>query len=335
MQACTLDIEKFHHTCPILPSHKPWLVIQGALGQFFIDHAHPFGTTCASSNASMITNAVVNIWQAEGVFPVLKYEDDVKVFHVPSESGPFHNSGFSYDYNHAEMLHHIAPLSVAWHEGKGEDHFLFVTTFIGFLWDIPGKLVSLPDDKQLKFHECIQRFLNDFQGHLCHLLDVNKIHGSLCHTAFMYMEGHSHLPSLLNFASSFHNNKLITRYPPHSMMTDLTWWLQMLEQCDVSWPLHPHGPLQDLGLYVDASTSWGIGIVIGDSWALFQLFPDWKAPGRDICWLETLVIELLTYFLEQMGLHNCRLLIHSDNQGTISTLDKGQIPNSHINLSIH
>jgi len=63
-QACTLDIAKFHHTCPVLPSHKPWLVAQGHPNEFLIDHAHPFGAACASSNAGMIANAVVDIWHA-------------------------------------------------------------------------------------------------------------------------------------------------------------------------------------------------------------------------------------------------------------------------------
>ena len=35
-----------------------------------------------------------------------------------------------------------------------------------------------------------------------------------------------------------------------------------------------------------------------------------------------------------MGLRHCRLLIHSDNQGTIGALEKGRSPNSHINLSV-
>jgi len=213
-QACTLDIKKFHRTCPVLPSHKPWLVVQGLPGQFFIDHAHPFGAACASSNAGMIANAVVDIWKAEGIFPVPKYEDDLKVFHVPSPTGPFHDSDFSYNYDCTEMLCRIAPLGVPWHEEKSDDHFLFVTTFISFQWDIPRKLVSLPNDKHLKFHERVRRFLNDFQGCPCHLLDVEKIHGSLCHVAFIYLDGCSRLPSLSNFASSFHNNDLMTRYPP-------------------------------------------------------------------------------------------------------------------------
>ena len=333
-QACTLDIAKFHRTCPVLPSHKPWLVVQGLPGQFLIDHAHPFGAACASSNAGMIANAVVDIWNAEGVFPVPKYEDDLKVFRIPSPTGTFQDGEFTYDYDRAEMLRRIHPLGVPWHDEKGDDHFLFVTTFIGFRWDIPRKLVSLPEEKRLKFHECVRCFLNDFQCRPCHLLDVKKIHGSLCHIAFVYMDGCSRLPSLSIFASSFHNNEIITRYPPHSMITDLFWWFKKLEVGGVSRALRPRGPLQDLRLYVDASTSWGIGIIIGDNWASFQLSSVWKVPGRDICWLETLAIELLVYFLEAMGLQHCRLLIHSDNQGTIGALEKGHSPNSHINLSV-
>ena len=119
-QACTLDIAKFHRTCPVLPSHKPWLVVQGLPGQFLIDHAHPFGAACASSNAGMITNLVVDIWDAEGVSPASKYEDDLKVFHTSSQTGTFCDGDFLYDYNHAEMLCCILPLGVSCHDEKGD-----------------------------------------------------------------------------------------------------------------------------------------------------------------------------------------------------------------------
>ena len=184
----------------------------------------------------MIANAIIDIWRAEGVFPVPKYEDDLKVFRIPSPMGIFHDGDFSYNYDHTEMLWHIALLGIPWHDEKGDDHFLFITTFIRFCCDIPGKLVSLPNDKCLKFHEHVRRFLNDFKGlpfllfhpHFflnllfkgrpCHLLDIGKIHGSLCHVAFVYLDSCSCLPSLSNFASSFHNNKLITWYPPHHVI---------------------------------------------------------------------------------------------------------------------
>lgn len=282
----------------------------------------------------MIANAIVDIWDAEGVRPVPKYEDDLKPFRSPTPNGPFVDGEYHYDYDHDEMLRQISSLCVPWHEEKGDKTFAFVTTFIGYLWDIPQKLVSLPEPKRRKFHERVRRFIASFGNQPCTMRDVEKIHGSLCHVAFVHLDGRSHLPSLSNFAASFHGDEFIKRCPSHSMITDLTWWLNKLSQPNVSRPLHPCGPLKDLGLYVDASTSWGIGIVIGDEWAAFRLSPSWKIPGRDICWLETVAIELLVYFLESKGFRDTHLLLHSDNQGTIGALEKGRSGNVHINLAV-
>ena len=71
-QACTFDIALFHCTCLVLPSHKPWLVVQGQPGSFYIDHSHPFGAPSTSSNAGMIANAAVDIWEAEGICPICR-----------------------------------------------------------------------------------------------------------------------------------------------------------------------------------------------------------------------------------------------------------------------
>ena len=86
--------------------------------------------------------------------------------------------------------------------------------------------------------------------------------------------------------------------------------------------------------YVDASTSWGIGILIGCRWAAFCLLNGWKISGREICWLESIAIEFLFYFLEAMQVSHTNLLIHSDSQGAIGAFEKGCCPNWHINLAI-
>ena len=150
-QACTFDIEKFHRTCPVLPAHKPWLVVQGLSNDFYYDHAHPFGAAAASSNAGMIGNAIVDIWQAEGVKPILKYEDDLKIFRYPVTAGNFHQDGFQYHYDREEALSRISSLHVPWHKDKGDLAFSYITNFIGFRWDLPSRHVSLPEDKRLKF----------------------------------------------------------------------------------------------------------------------------------------------------------------------------------------
>ena len=56
----------------------------------------------------MIANAVVDIWLAEGVKPILKYEDDLKIFRFPVLAGEFHDDGFLYDYDRAEALSRIS-----------------------------------------------------------------------------------------------------------------------------------------------------------------------------------------------------------------------------------
>lgn len=314
-QACTLDIEKFHRTCPVNPHHKPFLVVQGRDGQFWIDHDHPFGASSASSNSGMIANATVDIWRGEGVCPVLKFEDDLHPFRFPSLTGPFCEGGYLYDYDREEMLRRIAPLQVPWHKEKGDKAFVFVTTFIGFLWDIPKKLVSLPEIKRLKFHERVRVFLLKFRSHRCSLLEVDKIHGSLCHVAFVYVEGRSRLPSISNFSASFSGNELTLRYPPRSMLSDLEWWLEILSNPSLTRELRPRGPLVDLGISVDASTSWGIGVVIGTQWAAFQLVPNWKTGVAQ-------------------GHHDVHILVHSDNVGAIGAQTKGRCPNWHINLAV-
>lgn len=119
------------------------------------------------------------------------------------------------------------------------------------------------------------------------------------------------------------------------MLTDLKWWLCTLNNPSFHRKLLPRSPCQDMGLFVDASTSWGIGIIVAGKWMAFRLHEDWKVEGRDICWLETIAVEILFYILEAMGIANTTLLIHSDSQGTISSQGKSRSCNYHINLSIH
>ncbi|KAJ2911307.1 hypothetical protein MD484_g9107, partial [Candolleomyces efflorescens] len=339
-QACTLDIAKYHRTCPVNPSHKCWLVVQDPDGMFIIDHVHPFGCTCASGNTGMIGNAAVDIWRAKRVAPVLKYEDDLSVFRIPNPDGCFVDSnGYRYDYDCEEAVKRLSPLGIPWHPDKGDPVFREVYVYIGFEWDISAKTVRLPLEKRLKFLDRVRRFLFAFKGKRCTLHDIEKIHGSLCHVAFVYVDGRSHLPSLSNFGAKFGGNRATYRFLPNSALNDLIWWEQRLEDPSVTRSIRNLGPPRDIGLYIDASTSWGIGIVAGDRWAAFRLRDGWKQPGQDICFLETVAIELLTYFLDtlildELGLHDAHLVLHSDNKGTIGAVMKGRSRNHHINYVI-
>lgn len=207
-QACTLDIEKFHRTCPLSPHHKCWLVVQGKDGKFYLEHVYPFGTASASANAGYIANVAVDIWIAKGVEPVLKYEDDLDVFRYPTPDGRHLENERHYNYDKPEILAAIAALGIPWHPEKGDGVFRSVFTYIGFLWDINQKVVSLPNEKRLKFRERTRHFLEDFENKKeCTLNDIERIHGSLCHVAFVYIEGRSRLSSLSQFGCSYEGNR--------------------------------------------------------------------------------------------------------------------------------
>jgi hypothetical protein len=92
--------------------------------------------------------------------------------------------------------------------------------------------------------------------------------------------------------------------------------------------------LQDFRIFVDASTGWGIGILITDRWYAFKALDGWDEDGRDICWLEAVALELLVYFLIQLGITESHILIHSDNNGAIGAHSKGASRNSEINLCV-
>ncbi|KAJ3555360.1 hypothetical protein NP233_g12230 [Leucocoprinus birnbaumii] len=136
VRACTCDVSKFHCTCPVCPHHKVWLVVQGRLGQFFIDHCVPFGTSSASSNAGMIANAVIDIWRSEGVDPIFKCEDDNCIWQLPVPSSPFQAGGYFYEYNKRTALDRITSLNIPWHPEKGTPDFCDDIEYLGLGWDL-------------------------------------------------------------------------------------------------------------------------------------------------------------------------------------------------------
>jgi hypothetical protein len=162
--------------------------------------------------------------------------------------------------------------------------------------NLETRQVSLPEKKRLKFLRRVTDFISNFERSQCQLRDVERIHGSLCYISFIYRSGRSRLPSLSNFAASFHGNEFTRRYPPHSLISDLKWWAKELQTAGFYRQLVPRGPPLDLGNFVDASTSWGIGIIIERKWTAYKLAPTWKIPGRDICWLETIAVEIIAYY---------------------------------------
>lgn len=75
-----------------------------------------------------------------------------------------------------------------------------------------------------------------------------------------------------------------------------------------------------MDIWVDASSNWGIGVVIGDTWDTWKWsvpFEIWHVECRDIGWAEMVAIELVALRLEELGVTNANILVCGDNIGVI------------------
>jgi hypothetical protein len=343
-EAMVLDIAKFHRTAPIRPQHKRWFVLQGPDG-FYVEHCCPFGCSSSSCCAGCVSHAVVDIWQALGVGPIPLYEDDLAPFRAPLLPPPTQRPPAvpllppplpplpTFAYDRAGALELIKPTNMPWHLTKGQD-FAPVFIYIGYKWDIANQTVSLPEEKRKKFLRRICEFAGQFFALPCCMKDVMKIHGSFCHITFIHPLGRSYLPAFSNFVSDFKGNKYTTRHPPPSLFSQLKWWREQLETPNVVRQLRARGPPVDHHLYVDASTDWGIGIKRGRYWDAWRGVGSWRSPSRHIGWLEAVALEFMVYAIEELGLHDANLIVHSDNQGVIGAFDKGRSRNFEMNLCV-
>lgn len=334
-RAMVLDVSKFHRRTPIAPAHKHRFVVQGRVGDFYIQHCCPFGATASESNSGNMTAAIIALWDAFGFGPSSKWSDDVTSLQFPLSGSGTEDDPFVYGWSRQDMISATASTGIPWHEDKGQD-FAPSFLYVGFSWNIDSRIVSLPEEKRFRYLYRCDVFLALVEsGEAVNEKRLLELHGVLCHITFVIQLGRSHLPSISNFITRFNDypeGKCLR--PPPSVKTDVNWWFKTLSSPNLSRSLAPLGEPLDLKISVDASTSWGIGIAWGERWDAWKVCEGWKGPYRDIGWLECLAIELLVLHIEADGRHDCIIKVDSDNQGIIGAHEKGRSRNVEVNYSI-
>lgn len=338
-QATAMDIASAFRTIPIRPDHKQYVVIMFD-GLFWIDHCACFGCASSGGNQGSTADATVAILHAKGISPVPKWVDDFAPFRYPSDkvmsasdiTDPVASSRYQYAYNLDEIQCLIQDLCIPWHETKGQD-FSDIFTYVGLCFNISSKEVWLPEEKRLKFKTRVDTFLSSYSSRPAPLLDAMKINGSLSHAAFVYPHGRSYLSGLSTWIAKF-SSRMQRRYIPHSVLSDLQWWSEMLDSPGWTWVMHALEPPVDIQLSVDASTEWGIGLSVGDEWDAWRLTGRSRSSHQHIGWLEALAVKFAVQLLQAHGYTNTHFLIRSDNQGVIGAWRCGRGKNFLINLAI-
>jgi len=88
-----------------------------------------------------------------------------------------------------------------------------------------------------------------------------SIHGSPQHVTVIYQQGQTHLASQSYILSKFPNDHIL-HHIPNPCLNQLSWWSQTLSLPNPSQTLLKL-PEFAIDIWVDTSSSWGIGLYVG------------------------------------------------------------------------
>lgn len=219
--------------------------------------------------------------------------------------------------------------------------FSSIVTYVGFLWNIDLKSVEIPDKKKAKYRAKIRSLIEAIRNAngKCALKELQSVHGSLMHCTFVLRDGRAYLTKIQGFMNAFKERNAFARLNcPKSVLGELDWWLKTLEAPQVKRSLAPLSVNDEFEFWVDASTDWGIGIVYSWNGAVCWDSWRWKDGGcsgeRNIGWAEMVGLEFVVYAALGFGLHDTRVKIRGDNQGSLAALEKRASRNAPTNDSI-
>jgi len=316
-QVAVFDVEAAFRNVPLHPSVRKFLAVK-IRDHIHLDLAGNFGASAMPGVWGHIADAMVKILLHAGIEALLKWVDDFVFFRYPTSKSP----PYSYSYD-AQIIWDLAEeLGWPWSRPKFCD---FATTFqyLGFLWDLITKFVYLPGTKQAKYKARIDSWLEKQRQSLS---ATESIIGVLNHICLILPEGRSHMASLYAFRAGFPASA--TPNSTHQVFTRLTddvkWWRDQLSQSQIGMAVTTPPPARtDVSFYVDASTTWGIGLVLNGKWLAFQFQDGWRTNGRDIGWGEMVAIELAIRTLVSSDYSDTHITIYSDNQGVVGGLRAG------------
>ena len=341
-QAAQLDIKAAYRCIPTLFAHQPHLVVslidkKGDI-EIFIDRCHPFGLRSSGGNLGLALDATIDI--LTGLLAVAfwaKWVDDIIAIRHRCADGTY-----------TVQLEDI----ISWFEFLGWPlsgdkivDFATTITYLGFTWDFNLKTVAIPEAKREKYANRVSMWLSNARNPKCGVTreETERLLGTLVHCAFVHRTGRSFTSATLHFLSTFPTRpskgmserklRFVHRFPSHEVISDIVVWHELLCIAHATRSLQ-FRPNVDPDIWVDASSEWGLAIVMHNRWRAWKLIKGWKADRRDIGWAESVALELAILHLIAIGYTQVNILVRSDNQGAIGQYNKGRGGNTPTNECI-
>jgi Reverse transcriptase-like len=317
-EATTLDVDSAFRCCPISPSQQSNFVIHWN-DLFYIDHNAPFGATSSGGVFGRLADALTNILSSKGIGPSKNWVDDFVFFRYPMSNEP---NNLSFAYSLSDIYDVATRLGWPWKDSKTKP-FANEFKYLSFIWNLSTKTVQIPLPKKLRYLSKLEPWTSDQKFSK---KDAESILGTLVHCSLAVPDGRSHLPSISRFTSSFNysSSSFIRKSPNTSLLSDIKWWRSQLSLDFCGSSLSKPPITSSIEFWVDASSSWGIGIILNNEWDAWKLLLGWDKNGRNIGWAEIVAIELGLLFAIHRGYSDTHFLIKSDNQGVIQAIEGGK-----------
>ena len=314
-KAATFDISSAYRITPVRPDQQ-WALVIHWEDKFFVDRALPFGLASSAGVFGSIADLLVDLYNHSMLFgPMVKWVDDFLVILLPNQS-----------WSESDFMSYTAKFGVPWSERKLRP-LRQVQRYIGFDWDLSRKSVSLPEEKRTAILNLIDHWTTSSERFSVN--DSLTLHGRLVFMASIFYLIRPYLHSIIEFSKSFRDPRA-SLHPSRSVKKDLEWIRFLLQILPITMPLSLPEPV-DLGWWGDASTSFGIGVVIGTSWAGWKWasgFQPASSSRFNIGWAEAVAVELGVLLLIHLGLHqhssSRQFLVRSDNSGVVEIIRKGR-----------
>ena len=165
------------------------------------------------------------LWTGRGPMPDGRVEEFDEDMSFPIQDlATDRDHGFTYDLSDVDRI--STQLGIPWERSKDFD-FSSSFPFIGFIWDIEKKTVSLRPEKKEKYLLAIE----EWQKSRTHTLaEVQKLYGKLSHASLAHPDGRPYLASLESMLGIFHHSPHLPRTPPRQLPADLAWWINELSK---------------------------------------------------------------------------------------------------------
>lgn len=325
-QAAAFDISSAYRITPVRPDQQHALCIFWK-GKVYIDRAVAFGLSSSAGVFGAIADMLMAIYKRSGYGPMCKWVDDFFVVRLPSQT-----------WTTDDFINLTAAVGVPWSLKKTKP-LASRQRYIGFDWDLERKMVSIPEEKLHTTVQLAESWLPDNASFT--MRQAAQLHGKLVHLSSIYPLIRPFLRHLSRFAGSFHSHRKALRVPK-PVRSDIAWLLSLIRILPNELPITSPQPY-DIGWWGDASTSFGIGVVVGKFWGVWAWAPGVSiGPGKqfDIGWAEAVAVELgLRMVINHELLRDCaepvsKLLVRSDNMGVVAVVNKGRSRNANTNNTL-